>query len=152
MKRTFILILGLLLVACGSPEVETELETAVAPSPTDTSQPPTPESTEVAIATETVPAPESATEEVAAATSVPRKTAADYADLEIITLLPRDAIPAIDDPQFLSIEEADEAYDPDELIIGVAFNGEARAYSVPLLSNHEIVNDTVGGEKIAVTW
>ena len=70
----------------------------------------------------------------------------------MITLLPRDAIPAIDNPQFLDANEANEFYDPDELIIGVEFNGEARAYSVPFLSNHEIVNDTVGGVKIAVTW
>lgn len=83
------------------------------------------------------------------ATPIPAST---YDDLEIVTLLPRDAIPAIDTPQFLSAEEADAKYAPDELIIGVAFNGDARAYSVPLLSRHEIVNDTVGGEKIAVTW
>ncbi len=55
-------------------------------------------------------------------------------------------------PQFLTIAEADEFYDPDELVMGVTFNGEARAYSIPFLSNHEIVNDTVGGVKIAVTW
>jgi hypothetical protein len=75
-----------------------------------------------------------------------------YADLEIITLLPRDAIPAVDNPRFLSAVEADEYYDPDELVMGVVFNGDARAYSVPFLSNREIVNDTVGGVKIAVTW
>ena len=75
-----------------------------------------------------------------------------YADLEIVTLLPRDAIPAIDNPQFLSVAEADEFYDLDELVIGVEFDGDARAYSIPFLSNREIVNDTVGGVKIAVTW
>ncbi|RMG96257.1 MAG: DUF3179 domain-containing protein [Chloroflexi bacterium] len=75
-----------------------------------------------------------------------------YADLRIVTLLPRDAIPAIDNPRFLTADEADEFYDPDELVIGVTFNGDTRAYSVPLLSNHEIVNDEVGGVKIAVTW
>lgn len=83
----------------------------------------------------------------------PERISADkYADYEIITLLPPDAIPAIDDPQFLSAAEANEFYDPDELVIGVEFDGDARAYSVPFLSNHEIVNDTVGGVKIAVTW
>ena len=138
MKRRLILVLGLLLVACGSPEVET----AVDPPPAAT------EETAVAV-DNNEPA---TTEHESTATETPRKTAADYADLEIITLLPRDGIPAIDSPKFISIDEADEAYDPDELVIGVAFNGEARAYSVPLLSNHEIVNDTVGGEKIAVTW
>ena len=75
-----------------------------------------------------------------------------YDEYEIVTLLPQDAIPAIDNPEFLSVAEADGSYLPDELVIGVEFNGDARAYSVPLLSSHEIVNDTVGGEKIAVTW
>ncbi|NJN43922.1 MAG: DUF3179 domain-containing protein [Anaerolineae bacterium] len=76
----------------------------------------------------------------------------DYDDLEIITLLPRDGIPAINDPQFLTVDEADDEYAPDELVIGVNYDGDARAYSIPLLSSHEIVNDTVGGRKIAVTW
>ena len=76
----------------------------------------------------------------------------DYTELEIITLLPRDAIPAIDNPSFLSVEEADELYGPDELVIGVEFNGDARAYSIPYLSGHEIVNDTVGGVALSVTW
>jgi hypothetical protein len=73
-------------------------------------------------------------------------------ELEIVTLLPKDAIPAIDDPVFISVNEADAQYDPDELVIGVQFDGEARAYSIPLLSSHEIVNDTLAGRKIAVTW
>lgn len=77
---------------------------------------------------------------------------ARYAEYEIVTLLPRDAIPAIDQPEFMPAAEADDWYEPDELVLGVAFDGEARAYSVPLLSRHEIVNDTVGGVKIAVTW
>lgn len=73
-------------------------------------------------------------------------------ELEIVTLLPKDAIPAIDDPVFISADEADTQYEPDELVMGVQFDGEARAYSIPLLSSHEIVNDTVAGRKIAVTW
>jgi hypothetical protein len=76
----------------------------------------------------------------------------DFTELEIITLLPRDAIPAIDNPTFLSVEEADLLYEPDELVIGVVFNGDARAYSIPFLSGHEIVNDTVGGVALSVTW
>ncbi len=71
---------------------------------------------------------------------------------EIVTLLPRDAIPAIDEPQFYSAEQADAEYTPDELVLGVSLNGESRAYSTSLLDRHEIVNDTVGGRKIAVTW
>jgi hypothetical protein len=75
-----------------------------------------------------------------------------FADYNIITVLPRDAISAIDNPKFVSAQEANEQYAEDELVLGVEFNGDARAYSIPMLSTHEIVNDTVGGVKIAVTW
>ena len=70
----------------------------------------------------------------------------------VVTLLPPDAIPSVDNPQFVSGEEADVQYHPDEIVLGVEINGDARAYSVPFLSGHEIVNDVVGGEPIAVTW
>ena len=73
-------------------------------------------------------------------------------DLEIVTLLGFDAIPAILDPEFVSVDEADEWMDSDELVLGLSINGDSRAYSVPMLSSHEIVNDTVGGRKVAVTW
>ena len=159
MKKTWLLICGLLLAACGVGG-ETAVSPTTATSPPPTTESATEESPIESVAeetpTDTAIAPTATTEQVATeaatATTVPRKTEADYADLEIITLLPPDAIPSIDNPQFITIDEADAAYDPDELVIGVAINGEARAYSVPLLSNHEIVNDVVGGQKIAVTW
>ena len=43
-------------------------------------------------------------------------------------------------------------YRSDEKILGIEINGDVRAYSVPMLSRHEIVNDIVGGIPIAVTW
>lgn len=73
-------------------------------------------------------------------------------DYDIVSILPKDAIPAIFDPTFLSADEADEFYAPEELVLGVEIDGDARAYSIPYLSSHEIVNDTVGGVHIAVTW
>lgn len=73
-------------------------------------------------------------------------------DYEIVTLLPKDAIPSIDRPRFYSVQEANAEYEEDEIVIGVEFDGDARAYPVGLLSSHEIVNDTVGGRPIAVTW
>lgn len=72
--------------------------------------------------------------------------------LEIVTLLGFDAIPSIENPRFVDQIAADNTYDPDELVLGVEIDGDARAYSVPLLSRHEIVNDVVGGKPIAVTW
>ena len=37
-------------------------------------------------------------------------------------------------------------------VIGVSINGDHRAYSTAQLSSHEVVNDTVGGLPIVVTW
>lgn len=76
----------------------------------------------------------------------------DADDLEIVTLLGYDAIRAILEPEFVDAEQADEWLEDGDLVIGVSINGDSRAYTVPMLSVHEIVNDVVGGEPIAVTW
>ena len=69
---------------------------------------------------------------------------------DFVHMTGRDGIMAIWDPIFVT---ADKANMPDDAeVIGVAINGEARAYSINLLDGIEIVNDTVGGKKIAVTW
>jgi hypothetical protein len=72
--------------------------------------------------------------------------------LEIVTLLPKDAIPAIFDPTFVEPAVADTWLRPDDQVIGVTINGESRAYGTAFLSSREIVNDTVGGRPIMVTW
>ena len=72
--------------------------------------------------------------------------------LEIVTLLGFDAIPAILDPKLVTASEAESDMDPDEQVLGLSINGEHRAYSIRLLSRHEIVNDVVGGVPVAVTW
>ena len=69
---------------------------------------------------------------------------------DVVVLLERDAIPAIWDPVFVSAAEANMPDDAE--VIGFAHNGEAHAYSINLLDGHEIVNDVVGGERIAATW
>ena len=73
-------------------------------------------------------------------------------DLRIVTILARDGIPAILDPVFDPRIEAMAQMEPSERVIGVSINGDHRAYPLNLLSRHEIVNDTVGGKPIAVTW
>jgi len=78
--------------------------------------------------------------------------AVEEVTLEIVTLLPKDAIPAIFDPEFVTASEADTFFEDDDLVMGVEINGEARAYGTAFLSSHEIVNDTVGGRPISVTW
>ena len=64
---------------------------------------------------------------------------------------PKDGIPAIDHPPFVSVAEA-RGLAPHEPVISVAIGGEARAYPLRVMIWHEIVNDTVGGMPIAVTW
>ncbi len=63
---------------------------------------------------------------------------------------PRDGIPALDDPPFDSVEST--PFPARAMVIGVALNGEARAYPVPMLERHELVNDTVGGRPILVSF
>jgi hypothetical protein len=65
-------------------------------------------------------------------------------------LLGRDSIPPVYDPQFAPAAEA--PYNDDELVIGVEINGEAKAYAIGPLNSREMVNDTVGGIPILVTW
>ena len=71
---------------------------------------------------------------------------------EITSVLPKDAIPAVFEPDFLPADDADRQYRDTDLVIGVSIDGDHRAYHVPYLSGREIVNDVVGGKPIAVTW
>lgn len=70
---------------------------------------------------------------------------------KVYSLLGPDRIPAIDEPQLVTAAEADFMAD-DEWVLGVAVDGQARAYSLWHLDRHEIVNDWLGGEPIAATW
>lgn len=74
----------------------------------------------------------------------------DDREYTIRQLLPRDGILPIYDPQFVSAEES--GYTPDELVMGVEINGDARAYPVGLLRSREMVNDLIGGTPVLVTW
>lgn len=65
---------------------------------------------------------------------------------------PKDGIPAIDDPQFVSVEEADGWLDDREPVIVVEQAGDARAYPYQVVIWHEIVNDVVGGRPLVVTY
>lgn len=66
------------------------------------------------------------------------------------SLLP-DSIQPIYTPKFVRAEQA-SFLEPEELVMGVDINGEARAYPVGLMRVREMANDTVGGVPILVTW
>jgi hypothetical protein len=71
---------------------------------------------------------------------------------DISISLRRDSIRPIDDPTYLTIDEANEEYDPKEPFIIVELNDDARAYPLSVLVNHEIVNDEIGGVPVTVTF
>ena len=68
------------------------------------------------------------------------------------TLMEPGGIPAIFDPVFISIAEADSLYYAKEPLIAVIGDKEAKAYSTWHLDHHEIVNDYIDGRAITVTW
>lgn len=64
---------------------------------------------------------------------------------------PKDGIPSIDDPKFWPVAEI-KGLEEHEPVISVTVNGETKAYPVRILTWHEIVNDTIGGIPVAVTY
>ncbi len=63
----------------------------------------------------------------------------------------KDGIPSIDRPRFSKASEIDFLHDRD-LILAIKIGDEIKAYPHPILDWHEIVNDDIGGEKIALTY
>lgn len=62
----------------------------------------------------------------------------------------RDGIPALDRVATIPASQADWA--EDDLVLGIVVAGEARAYPVAILNWHELVNDTLGGKPILVSF
>jgi hypothetical protein len=74
--------------------------------------------------------------------------------------IPRDGIPSLLDPPMMSLSDL-PTFDKRNLghylvssdrVVGVVINGEARAYPIRLLNWHEVINDTLAGVPIAVTY
>lgn len=75
--------------------------------------------------------------------------------LEVDDLLsggpPPDGIPALDDPAFETTEQT-TWLGADDPVLSLTVAGETRAYPLGIITWHEIVNDTVGGVPVAVTY
>ncbi len=65
---------------------------------------------------------------------------------------PRDGIPSIDHPVFVSREKAKQELPPDTRAIIVEHSQMIKAYPIPILNWHEIVNDQIGKLPIVVTY
>lgn len=65
---------------------------------------------------------------------------------------PKDGIPSIDNPVFQPVEDA-TLYAETEPVIEILVEGlEPRAYPLSVLIWHEIVNDTISGRPLAITY
>jgi hypothetical protein len=65
---------------------------------------------------------------------------------------PKDGIPALDDPQFTSVDEVGDWLGDLEPVILFENEGEARIYPLQILMWHEIVNDVVGDIPVVITF
>lgn len=65
---------------------------------------------------------------------------------------PKDGIPALDNPRFTSVAEADSWLSKRDPVVLLEEPGEAKAYPLQILIWHEIVNDVVGERPLAVTF
>ena len=64
---------------------------------------------------------------------------------------PPDGIPAIDEPRFEPVAEVDWLADV-EPVLALEVGGEARAYPIQVMTWHELVNDTIGGVPVTVSF
>jgi hypothetical protein len=65
---------------------------------------------------------------------------------------PPDGILPIDEPCFDTVPAADEWLQDQSPVLVVEVGGDRRAYPLAILTQHEIVNDVVGGEPLVVTY
>ena len=64
----------------------------------------------------------------------------------------RDGIPALDDPRFLTGSQRDQQIRPGDRVMGVSYNGIAKAYPIAVLDYHVVVNDSFGDTAMTVTF
>jgi hypothetical protein len=79
------------------------------------------------------------------------RTSIDFGDI-MTGGPPKDGIPAIDSPEFEAVVDGDIWLDDAEPVQVVDINGDVRAYPVQVMIWHELVNDTVGGEPVVITF
>ena len=65
---------------------------------------------------------------------------------------PKNGIPALDHPAFISASEADRNLKATDMILGMDFRGFAKAYPVRILNWHEVVNDDIGEQPVLISW
>ena len=65
---------------------------------------------------------------------------------------PKGGIPALDAPRFVSADAAAAWLAPQEPVVLLRHGGAAKVYPLQILTWHEVVNDSLGGAPVAVTF
>lgn len=65
---------------------------------------------------------------------------------------PKDGIPSIDDPKFISADVASGYLTDDSPGLGLFYKGEARFYPYQIMVWHELANDTVAGDALLISY
>lgn len=163
MKHRWIILAGLILAACSTPDMTERVGEVTGPPPAD-------EEITIPAAT-SVPDPVGEGEmtsnesdvvlegdtrgEVLRAITLGWNTDWTRRTIEYDEVLsggpPRDGIPSIDDPVFISQDKVDWLAEA-EPVIALEIDGDARAYPIQVITWHEIVNDEVGGQPVVVTF
>ena len=65
---------------------------------------------------------------------------------------PRDGIPALFNPEYITARAADSLLKPEEKVLGLTLKGVSRAYPIRIMSHHELVNDEIAGTPYLVSW
>jgi hypothetical protein len=136
----WLVLFSLLLVACGG------ATPSPTPAPSPTPRPSTPSPETPALLPEEEPPPRTGP----FTTDFSRHTV-PY-DQILSGGVSKDAIPAIDEPQFVGVTDADAWLQPKEAVVVVQIGDEARAYPIRILTWHEIVNDVIDETPVAVTY
>ena len=134
MRHRFLLIVLFLLTGCAAAEVP------------DGANTPVPSST-------AVPAPGETASSATVPASLPvvrnRRVAMDD-NYSFAISLGFDSIRPVYSPEFAAAAEA--PLDDEELVLGVAWEGEAKAYPISVLRYREMVDDELAGIPTLVTW
>ncbi len=65
---------------------------------------------------------------------------------------PKDGIPSIDNPKFVSVAEADDWIQDNELVLAFTYKDVTRVYPLQIMVWHEMVNDIIAGDPILITY
>lgn len=65
---------------------------------------------------------------------------------------PMDGIPSIDEPKYVTGEEADEWIQDNELVLAIVYKNVTRVYPLQIMVWHEIVNDEIAGDPVLITY